>query len=238
MRYWVLLFVTICFLSACQKEDQVVSTKNEIKMGNSRIENGERLYHFSKSSADHQSDKIRITQYTKEGDPIYQDINYDGKTYKYKLDTTEDKFGVGEIRKTSCQMFHMEEKNNEMTAVLEQCGDALQIELFTLQYDSSKEGRFDFALKYGANLENVIDTNNAPMENKDKNIVLKNLVFINYQIREYEQDTCTTSKMKYDLTVWINEGKKHYKWSDCDKEEDAKDFTELAETIIQVYKNQ
>lgn len=36
---------------------------------------------------------IRITGYTDEGDPIFKDLNYDGKQIQYTHDNTNDKFG-------------------------------------------------------------------------------------------------------------------------------------------------
>ncbi|MDR7071515.1 hypothetical protein J2X07_000490 [Fictibacillus barbaricus] len=196
----------------------------------------ERLTHFIKQIEVRKKDKIRISHHTIEGDPIYEEVKYNGKIFNYKFDNSEDDFGVKDIRTTSCQTFHVDENDVQMSGYLDQCDDGQRIELFTLHYDSSSEDRFDFALKYGPNLENAIDTNKTPMDNKEKNTVFKNLVYADFLNQKYEQGVCTNSKMKYDLTVWMNGGKRHFNWSDCDKGEDV--FTEVAETIIQVYENQ
>jgi hypothetical protein len=239
VKYWLLIIAAVCLLTACQeKETKSVRIKDEIKISYSGIENAERLTHFIKQVEFHKKDKIRITHHTIEGDPIYEVVMYDGTIFKYKFDNSEDEFGVKDIRTTSCQTFYVDENDVQMSGYLDQCDDGRRIELFTLHYDSSREDRFDFALKYGPSLGNVIDTNKTPTDNKEKNIVFKNLVFADFLNQEYEQGACTNSKMKYDLTVWMNGGNRHFKWSDCDKGEDAEDFTKVAETIIQVYENQ
>jgi hypothetical protein len=249
MKKWLFLITAVFLLAACQvekeravnKSNEIVKNEtknNEIKISYRSIKNGERIYDFTKKVIKHQKDQIRITQNTIEGDPIYQDIEYDGKDFQYTLDTREDDYGTKEVITKTCSKFRVEEKNTEATAILDQCENGQTIELYTLEYNSALEDRFDFALKYGENLEKVIDTNRTPMENKEKNIVFKNLVYINFLRMKFVNEPCSDSKMKYDLTVWLNGGKEHFKWSDCDKGKDAENLNGVAQTIIKVYETQ
>jgi hypothetical protein len=43
-----------------------------------------------------------------------------------------------------------------------------------------------------------------------------------------------SGNQNYDLTVWINGGEHHYRWSDCDTSKAGEQMTKVAETIFQV----
>jgi hypothetical protein len=239
MKKWFLTMTAILILAACSNEKTQQQNKidpaDEVTIYYGGIENAERLMTFTKRVGQHKRDEMRITQLTKEGDPIYQDVRFDGKKYQYTHDNREDTYGNKEVTKDTCKGYKLIETNTHSTAILEKCKSDRTIELFDLKYDSSKEDRFDFALKYGENLEKEIDTNKTPLKNKEKNIVYKNLVYIDYLQGKSIEESCADSKMKYELTVWINGGKKHYKWNQCDSGEDAKDLTGVADTIMKVF---
>jgi hypothetical protein len=244
LRKWLIAILTVVCLAACSQEELPHTKKAEkndsdvIIILHNGIENADRFHAFTKRVAEKQKDKITIMQRTIEGDPIYQNVQFNSKEYEYTHDNREDAYGSKEVRKDSCKDFRVIETNTETTALLEKCKNINDsIELFKLSYDSSKEDRLDFLLKYGENLEKVIDTNKVELPDKEKNIVFKNMVYINLFKDKKLEKSCAKSEMQYDLTVWINEGKRHYKWYDCDSGQDAKDLTGVAETMIQVFEH-
>jgi Domain of unknown function (DUF4362) len=243
LRKWIIALLSLIFLVACSQEEEQPTKKadnfnsDDITISYSGIENADRFNDFSKRVAQHQTDEIRITQRTLEGDPIYQTIKFDGKVFQYIHDSRKDAFGAKEVTKDRCEDFRVIEKNTETTALLEKCAGRGSIELFYLSYDSLKEDRLDFALKYGENLEKIIDTNKTNIPNKEKNIVFKNLVYIDFLKDKKLKKSCSDSTMQYELTVWINGGERHYKWYDCDIGPDAKSLTGVAETIIKVFEH-
>ena len=58
-----------------------------------KMTNMEKLDGFVENFNKKQTDKIRITRYTTEGDPILYTLVYNGKTIEYTIDTSRDKFG-------------------------------------------------------------------------------------------------------------------------------------------------
>jgi hypothetical protein len=61
--------------------------------------NVEKLDNFIKNVEADNKDKIRITTYTVEGDPIITNLEYDGNNIIYTHDTTRDNFGQMKIEK-------------------------------------------------------------------------------------------------------------------------------------------
>lgn len=59
-------------------------------------------------------DWLRITRYTLEGDPIIQQLSYNGDRILYQYDTTRDAYGTKEIRHTYCSKIE-KEKNEDGT---------------------------------------------------------------------------------------------------------------------------
>ncbi|RZT23787.1 DUF4362 domain-containing protein [Fictibacillus sp. BK138] len=243
MKNWIMVIASLVCLAACSQDtgtqtDKVENHVDEVVIGHNAIENADRFQAFSKRVSQKQKDEIRIMQRTIEGDPIYQDVRFDGKKYEYTHDSREDAYGSKEVTKDTCKEFRVIETNTETTALLEKCDNRIEgITLFNLSYDTAKEDRVDFLLKYGENLEKVIDTNKVKLANKEKNIVFKNMIYMNLFKDKKLENSCSNSNMQYDLTVWVNQGKKNYKWLDCDSGKDAKDLTGLAETIIGVFEH-
>jgi hypothetical protein len=58
-----------------------------------KVYNFERFQQFLNNVNNKKSDKIRITGYTDEGDPIFKDLYFDGKQLHYSYDNSNDKFG-------------------------------------------------------------------------------------------------------------------------------------------------
>ncbi|OIK13777.1 DUF4362 domain-containing protein [Bacillus sp. MUM 13] len=92
-----LTFVGLILLSGCSKST-AYNSEEAVKKGDvvftpAGIKNFNRFKDFLDNMEAHQKDKIRVTGYTDEGDPIYSDLDYDGNKIKYSHDNSNDKFG-------------------------------------------------------------------------------------------------------------------------------------------------
>lgn len=69
-----------------------------------RVVNMERFEEFLTNLSNKKEDVIRITAYTEEGDPIFQDLKFDSKDIQYTYDNSNDKFaGKKGIEKDVCK---------------------------------------------------------------------------------------------------------------------------------------
>ena len=93
------------------EEDQIEPTEDKVIMSDLPLKevvlnllgngNMESFYEFRENMKLGTADRIRITAFTKEGDPIYKTIEYDGEVMTYTYDNSEDKFGGDDIGKKS-----------------------------------------------------------------------------------------------------------------------------------------
>lgn len=59
--------------------------------------------------------------YTTEGDPIYQDLEFDGQAIKSVYDSREDQYGSGEVIETICTEFETVETEDKPDYILTGC---------------------------------------------------------------------------------------------------------------------
>ncbi|BBI35289.1 DUF4362 domain-containing protein [Cohnella abietis] len=83
------------------------------------------------------ADSIRITGYTDEGDPIYKDLNFDGKEISYTYDNSNDKFGGSNkgIQTDTCSKVSSEEnEQGEIDYTISECTkNASEVSYFLLR---------------------------------------------------------------------------------------------------------
>ncbi|WP_088104185.1 DUF4362 domain-containing protein [Halalkalibacter urbisdiaboli] len=85
------------------------------------INNIQRFIEFLDKVKLGQKDNIRVVKYTTEGDPMLQDLEYDGKVIKSTTDTRRDQFGVGSINTTTCASIEVIETSERTDYILEGC---------------------------------------------------------------------------------------------------------------------
>lgn len=115
-------------LSACQETqsgeqefppyhpatDDIVDTHGD-------IENIERFHQFIENIKNNNADETRIVRFTTEGDPIIQDLNFDGEVIETTLDSRRDGYGPGSLDTTTCQSIKVEEKAERTDYLLTDC---------------------------------------------------------------------------------------------------------------------
>jgi hypothetical protein len=93
------------------------------------VTNFERFQQFLKNVANKKEDKIRVTGYTDEGDPVYQDLQFDGQEIQYKYDNSNDKYGGQDrgIEKDVCsKIIDRESENGQVEYLVSGCSSNLE----------------------------------------------------------------------------------------------------------------
>lgn len=85
-------------------------------------------------------DKIRIVQYTLEGDPIFQTLEYSGNDIFYVSDNTKDKFAGKDkgLYKDSCKSIVKDQRESGITYRLIDCTNEDGRNGYDLLYVSKK----------------------------------------------------------------------------------------------------
>ncbi|HEK9101299.1 DUF4362 domain-containing protein [Bacillus pfraonensis] len=87
-----LIYLFIVSLVACSQSNSKIDEKNDVIAKGHEISNLHKFEKFVTNVEKGDRDKIRIVNYTDEGDPIFQTLEYDGKAISYSLDSSYDKF--------------------------------------------------------------------------------------------------------------------------------------------------
>ncbi|WP_284037230.1 DUF4362 domain-containing protein [Neobacillus sp. 114] len=254
------LFLLICLLlSGCQSTSapptKVKPGKNDVVETHGGLENFRRLDQFVKHVQNNKKDKVRLIRYTIEGDPIFHDLAYDGSNLKFTLDTTEDKFGQGEVTTTTCESIQKQESETETKYMLTGCPQQDMNELLVISHDVDKEDFFAFELKYGVGLKNAINTKDQKLikdlqngetvqvsdfqfTKQEINQIYKLMILSNYLNEKKLFAECNKKTYEsYELKVWINSAERQYNWSECDKSKDGEVMTRLVQDIVAILKN-
>ncbi|MDR7315606.1 DUF4362 domain-containing protein [Brevibacillus nitrificans] len=112
MKKISLLLTVVCLLAACGQKEQAggestpafpeltdpYRAEKAIENGDvvnvhGRIANWERWEQFLKNVDQQTPDQVRITSYTIEGDPTFEELVYDGKKVVFTYDNSMDKYG-------------------------------------------------------------------------------------------------------------------------------------------------
>ncbi|HCX51904.1 MAG TPA: hypothetical protein DG757_23440 [Bacillus sp. (in: Bacteria)] len=228
------------------------ASHNEVIDRHGQVENMERLDSFVERVQAKSKDKVRLIRYTIEGDPIYHDLDFDGTTLTLTYDTTEDKFGQGEVTSYKCKSIQKQESDTETKYTLEGCPKEYMGELLYISHDVEQQDYFAFELKYGEDKKNEIDTkeqvltkdlpNGETMNISDfqlstdqMNRIYKQMVYANYLQPKSLANSCKDKSYDmYELNVWINDGERSYEWTSCDQSEDGLEMTNLAQTIVEI----
>jgi PBP1b-binding outer membrane lipoprotein LpoB len=103
--------------------------------------NTERLEQFTKNLSINKEDAIRVTGYTVEGDPIFQDLQFDGKFIHYSHDNSNDKFGgenTGIETDTCTKVVEEENIKGEIDYLISGCSKNPDNSYFLIRVEKNK----------------------------------------------------------------------------------------------------
>lgn len=78
-------------LVACSPSSTTIDKKNDVIVKGIGTSNLDKFEQFVMNVDQGEVDKIRIVQYTDEGDPVFQTLEHSGKDILYVLDSRQDK---------------------------------------------------------------------------------------------------------------------------------------------------
>lgn len=268
-KHLILIVSTLLLLSGCgmgntktnknENHDKTgtVITSNEIINIHGNVKNLERLDEFVTNVSNQKSDEIRVTHYTIEGDPIYDEVVFNGKQLSITHDTTEDAFGSKERNSYTCQNIERTESKTDLEYMLLDCeadGQKDDTPLLSIEYNLSTQDYFAFRLEFGVDRKNIIDTKEMELtkdlqngemvtvsdfkfSNDELQSIYKLMVLAGYLDEKKVSTSCQVKPLEsYKLQVWINQGTREYEWNRCDNSADGKVMTQLVDNMIEVLK--
>lgn len=119
MKRIALLVLLAATVIGCNRES--FEERDIIEDIQGEITNGERLYAFYENTVNGKEDAVRIISYTTEGDPIYQDLHFDGNKIESVEDYREDQFGSKEVVTRMCNEITIISSETEAVYVLAGC---------------------------------------------------------------------------------------------------------------------
>lgn len=97
MKKILLFSLLVLFLTGCSNGEAYDSTeaikRGDITFSPKGIHHLDRFQQFLDNVSAKEKDTVRITSYTIEGDPIFEDLNYDGEKIHYSYDNSNDTYG-------------------------------------------------------------------------------------------------------------------------------------------------
>ncbi|TYS50956.1 DUF4362 domain-containing protein [Bacillus infantis] len=118
MRKLFMGFLLLFFLSGC---GEYSPSKHDVVNTHGQIENLSLLEEFTEDVSKNKDSRIRVVNYTDEGDPIIHDLNYSNGQLTSIKDTREDEFGDQLVKEDVCESIKKLDKNNQTTYQLEGC---------------------------------------------------------------------------------------------------------------------
>ena len=119
-RFIFLVLSLLLFMMGCS-QNEAYGLDEAIKRGDvvyqSEVINLERFEQFINNLSNKKEDKIRVTGYTHEGDPIFQDLQFDGKVIHYRFDNSNDEFAGNDKGVQTDICTEIIEKENEQGEV-------------------------------------------------------------------------------------------------------------------------
>lgn len=134
----IMLILILTIIGCSKKENGKYSYEEAMKKGDfvfqSDVENFDRFEQFKSNLSNQKADTIRITGYTTEGDPIFHDLQFDGKVIHYTYNNTYDTYGGEQgIKKEVCKELNQEESDDLVEFVLDGCTDGEKRYLFNVE---------------------------------------------------------------------------------------------------------
>ncbi|MDM5232351.1 DUF4362 domain-containing protein [Lysinibacillus pakistanensis] len=137
----VLIILTGCSLTGGYDSSKAIK-RGDITILHNGVHNLERFELFLEHLANNQEDTVRVTSYTKEGDPIFEDVHFDGKDIQYTHDNSQDAFGgqdKGQETDVCKNIMSRVNDQNEVEYVLVDCIKNGEIPLFQINGEEAKK---------------------------------------------------------------------------------------------------
>lgn len=146
LKKYLFLLIVLVILTGCSLTGGYDSSKaikrGDITFSPSGVHNLERFEQFLEHLANNQEDTVRVTSYTTEGDPIFEDLHFDGNNIQYTHDNSHDAFGgqdKGQETDVCKNIKSGINDQNEVEYVLVDCVNNGEISLFQVNEKEAKK---------------------------------------------------------------------------------------------------
>ncbi|MFB6468980.1 DUF4362 domain-containing protein [Cytobacillus sp. Hz8] len=143
--FGVMTFLIVINTLGCSK-NEAYNSQEAIKRGDivyqNEVVNLERLKQFLINLSNKKEDTIRITGYTIEGDPIFHDLQFDGKVIQYTYDNSNDHFAGDDkgTEKDVCkEVVKKENEHGEAEFLLSGCSKGNSLFLLRVEKEKLKK---------------------------------------------------------------------------------------------------
>ncbi|WP_162551052.1 DUF4362 domain-containing protein [Paenibacillus tepidiphilus] len=124
-RFFIVLLFLTFFVVACSKslKSDEAAEKGYVVFSNDGVMNYEKFELFIDKVDNDENARVKIVNYTDEGDPIFHTLEYTSEqnTISYTFDSSEDEFGERKKVNTQCKYII----ENEAIFTLSDCEDEL-----------------------------------------------------------------------------------------------------------------
>lgn len=115
-----------CQQSTTDNPKKPYSSEEAIKNGDivnvhGELSNLEKFNQFIENVNKGVKDKVRITSYTIEGDPIFYNLDYSGEEIKYTYDASQDSYGASGKQSATCSDIVSSNNENGVEYHLSKC---------------------------------------------------------------------------------------------------------------------
>jgi Domain of unknown function (DUF4362) len=131
-------------LNGCSK-NKAYGSEEAIKKGDvvylNKVFNLARFEQFLTNLSNKKEDTIRVTGYTDEGDPIFQDLRFDGKLIHYRYDNSNDAFGgnnTGIVTDVCTKIIEEENVQGEIDYLISGCSKNPDNSYFLIRVEKNK----------------------------------------------------------------------------------------------------
>ncbi|WP_369901871.1 DUF4362 domain-containing protein [Bacillus manliponensis] len=131
MRMVVCICLLVFSLIGCSKQS-TVDEKSDVIVKMEGIENIDTFKKFIANMKKGKENEVQIVHYTKEGDPIFETVKYNGKEIEYVKDNSQDKLGDKEIEFDTCRSMSEEKREDRTVYALTKCEKGNTYELITV----------------------------------------------------------------------------------------------------------
>jgi Domain of unknown function (DUF4362) len=144
-RFLLIIILLSIIFSTFGCSNGAYNSEEAIKRGDivyqAEVANIERFEQFLINLSNKKEDTIRVTGYTDEGDPIFQDLQFDGKVIQYTYDNSNDEYAGKDkgIEKDVCtEIIKNENEQSEVEFLISGCSKGNDRFLISVEKDKLK----------------------------------------------------------------------------------------------------
>lgn len=127
----IAILAILMVLTGCSSKysPELAKENGDVVVDYGIVGNVEKLDAFISNIDKNQRAEVKITRFTKEGDPVFIYLKYDAKSIKVNRDSSMDKFGSGNSKSYICSQMKKEVKEKGTNYSLDGCEQSLDGDL-------------------------------------------------------------------------------------------------------------